>query len=66
MAGRFASLGCKLVLWDINEKGNQETLDMVQKLGATGRAYTVDLSNREKIYETASQVYMVLDFLLML
>lgn len=55
MSQKFAELGCKLVLWDINEKGNLETVQMVKALGAKVVAYTVDLSNREDIYATAEK-----------
>ncbi|XP_064597420.1 epidermal retinol dehydrogenase 2-like [Liolophura sinensis] len=53
---KFARLGCRLVLWDINESGNQETADEVKKYGARVYAYTVDLSKRDEVYKTAEQV----------
>lgn len=56
MSQRFAKLGCTLVLWDINEEGNEETASQVKELGAQVRAYTVDLSKREDIYRTADKV----------
>ena len=58
MSLRFAALGCRLVLWDVNESGNQETAELVQKAtpGAEVKAYTVDLSDREQIYRAADQV----------
>lgn len=34
IAARFAETGCKLVLWDIDEKGNQETKELCENLGA--------------------------------
>ncbi|CAI4230225.1 unnamed protein product [Auanema sp. JU1783] len=33
MAVEFAKLGCVLVLWDINEKGNKETKDLIDSTG---------------------------------
>ncbi|KAJ8322052.1 hypothetical protein KUTeg_000523 [Tegillarca granosa] len=56
MAVRFAQLGCRLVLWDINQSGNEETAQQVKAAGASVRTYTVDLSNREDIYKCAEKV----------
>jgi all-trans-retinol dehydrogenase (NAD+) len=56
MALRFAALGSELVLWDINAEGNEETAKHVRAHGAKVACYTVDLSDREKIYETANKV----------
>ena len=56
MAVKFANLGARLVLWDIDTNGNTETARQVKATGATVRAYTVDLSNREAVYATADQV----------
>ncbi|GMS85074.1 hypothetical protein PENTCL1PPCAC_7249, partial [Pristionchus entomophagus] len=56
MAIEFAKLGCTMVLWDINTAGNEETKAMLAKTGATVHAYTVDLSKREQINETAGKV----------
>ncbi|XP_055870969.1 protein dhs-3-like isoform X2 [Biomphalaria glabrata] len=53
---RFACLGCKLVLWDIDENGNRETYNQVKAITSEVKAYKVDLSKREDIYETAVQV----------
>lgn len=33
MAYEFGKLGARLVLWDINEKGNQETLKELESRG---------------------------------
>ncbi|KAH9496186.1 hypothetical protein Btru_010427 [Bulinus truncatus] len=56
MSLKFASLGCKVVLWDIDENGNKETYNQVKNFGAEVKAYRVDLSKREEIYETSVQV----------
>lgn len=56
MARRFAELGCRLVLWDIDPKGNEETARQCKNIGASARTYTIDLSNRDDIYKVASQV----------
>jgi len=54
MSQRFAKLGCQMVLWDINESGNQETASLLK--GVKVSTYTVDLSDREAIYKTAEKV----------
>ena len=55
MAQKFAGLGCKLVLWDINTKGNDETAELVAQLGAQVFTYQCDLSSREDIYDRAKE-----------
>uniref|UniRef100_A0A1I7ZMI0 Short-chain dehydrogenase/reductase 3 n=2 Tax=Steinernema glaseri TaxID=37863 RepID=A0A1I7ZMI0_9BILA len=56
LAERFALLGARLVLWDVNEKGNKETESMCKKIGAEVTSFTVDLSDRAAIYAAAEQV----------
>ncbi|TKR62464.1 hypothetical protein L596_026420 [Steinernema carpocapsae] len=56
LAQRFAVLGAKLVLWDVNEKGNKETADMCKSTGAEVATWTVDISDREAIYVAAKEV----------
>ncbi|XP_045183049.2 epidermal retinol dehydrogenase 2-like [Mercenaria mercenaria] len=56
MAVRFAKLKCRLVLWDVNEKGNVETLSMCQEYGVTAKAYTINLCDREDVYDIANKV----------
>lgn len=56
MAERFARLGCKLVLWDINGEWNEQTAGIVRDLGAVAYAYTCDLSKRDVVYQTANKV----------
>ena len=41
--------------WDVNEKGNEETIEMIEKEGNRAYAYTVDLSSREAIYSCAEK-----------
>ncbi|GMT16680.1 hypothetical protein PFISCL1PPCAC_7977, partial [Pristionchus fissidentatus] len=56
MAVEFAKRGCILVLWDVNEKGNEVTKALLGDTGATVHTYTVDLSKREQINEKAAKV----------
>ena len=48
--------GCRLILWDINEAGNNETRDMIIETGSEAYTYTVDVSNRHQVYATADKV----------
>jgi len=56
LAYRFARLGCKLVLWDINTEANEETAAGVRDLGAQVDCYMCNLGKRENVYEIANQV----------
>lgn len=55
-AYEFAKLKSKLVLWDINKHGIEETAAECRKLGAKAHAFVVDCSNREDIYSSAKKV----------
>lgn len=55
-AYEFAKLGSKLVLWDINKHGLQETAAECRSLGANVHTFVVDCSKREDIYSTARKV----------
>ena len=59
MALRFAKLKCRLVLWDVNEKGNEETLAMCKEHSVTVKAYKVDLSDRDDVYNVANKVKLI-------
>ncbi|CAG0896854.1 unnamed protein product, partial [Darwinula stevensoni] len=56
MCLRFSRLECKVVTWDVDAEGNEETVNMIRSEGGTAHAYQVDLCNREEIYETAKRV----------
>lgn len=56
---KFAELGCKkLVLWDINESGLQETKSLVEspKYGSRAWIYVVDVTRRHDVYSYATRV----------
>ncbi|CAH1774890.1 unnamed protein product [Owenia fusiformis] len=56
MSIRFAKLGCRLVLWDINKAGLDETANAVKQHGAISYTYVCDLSSRDDIYTAADKV----------
>jgi len=58
VAKRFASLGATVVLWDVNEKGNEETKRQILEDWSRAKVYAmkVDLCDRNDIYRVAEQV----------
>lgn len=56
MAIEFGKLGARIVLWDINEKQNTETKEILDEMGINSSTYTIDLSDSQQIYETAEKV----------
>lgn len=52
----FAKEGAYLVLWDCNAAANEHTAELARELGVQVHTYTVDLSKRQSIYETADRV----------
>uniref|UniRef100_A0A4W6G091 Short-chain dehydrogenase/reductase 3 n=1 Tax=Lates calcarifer TaxID=8187 RepID=A0A4W6G091_LATCA len=52
----FAKEGARLVLWDCDAAANEQTAKLARETGAEVHAYTVDLSKRQSIYETAGRV----------
>ncbi|XP_015674800.1 estradiol 17-beta-dehydrogenase 11 [Protobothrops mucrosquamatus] len=55
-AFEFAKRGSRLVLWDINKPGIQETAEECRKLGVEAYPYVVDCSLRDEIYTAAEKV----------
>ena len=53
MSTRFVEMGCDVVLWDINEDSIK---DMAKEFSSrcNCKAYKVDLSSREQIYQVPS------------
>ena len=56
MSKKFAKLGCKLVLVDVNSKANEETALEIKSDGGLAYPFTCDLSKREDIYRVADEV----------
>uniref|UniRef100_A0A3B3XXA4 Short-chain dehydrogenase/reductase 3 n=1 Tax=Poecilia mexicana TaxID=48701 RepID=A0A3B3XXA4_9TELE len=52
----FAKEGARLVLWDCDTVANERTAQMARKQGVEVRAYTVDLSKRQSVYDAAEKV----------
>ncbi|XP_075607439.1 estradiol 17-beta-dehydrogenase 11-like [Balearica regulorum gibbericeps] len=55
-AFEFAKRQSRLVLWDINKHGVEDTAAECERLGATVQAFVVDCSKREEIYSAAEKV----------
>ncbi|XP_062991338.1 17-beta-hydroxysteroid dehydrogenase 13-like [Elgaria multicarinata webbii] len=55
-AYEFAKRQSKMVLWDINKQGVEETAEECRKLGTTAHAFVVDCKNRDEIYRAAEKV----------
>lgn len=53
---QMAKLGAKLILWDLNEKQNEQTAKMIRDKGGEAFAFTCDISDQEEVSETADQV----------
>lgn len=56
LALRFSRLGCRVVLWDVNEKGNGETEKLLKEHGGQCYSYVCDVTDREKVYAVARRV----------
>ena len=53
---RFAELGCRLVLWDINGESIEAAALECRKFGVEVKTYTCDISERENVYTVAKKV----------
>lgn len=56
MACKMAKHGATIITWDVNTKGNKETVDMIERNGGKAFAFTVDITNRESVYEFAEKM----------
>lgn len=56
MALRFAALGCRLVLWDVNKEGLSKVAAEISAKGAKVSTNVVDVTDRELVYKTAKEV----------
>lgn len=62
MALKFAKLGAKVVVWDLNVAGLEETVKLVEEVRAKRESagkcyyYAVDISDRHAVYAAAERV----------
>lgn len=57
LALKYASLGATVVCWDINQTGNDETVNEIKKMGgAAAHGYKCDVSKREEVMQVADKV----------
>ncbi|XP_046812088.1 epidermal retinol dehydrogenase 2-like, partial [Lucilia cuprina] len=53
---RLAKMGTKVVIWDINKQGINETVKMVEECGGFCKGYVVDISKKEEVYQAAEVI----------
>lgn len=56
MAKKCCALGSTVVIWDVNEEFLKNTVSELTGTGGKIHAYKVDITDYEKVYETARQV----------
>ncbi len=56
MALKMAKQGAKIVLWDMSVEALEEAKKLITAAGAECRTYTVDVTDRERVYATAAEV----------
>ncbi len=60
MAKKFAKLGARMILVDINQSENEKTANEILVDGGNAQAFKCDLSNREEIYKLAENVILLI------
>lgn len=53
---RFARLGARLVLWDIDKNGNEETARLIKAAGGQAWTFQCNVADSKAVYETAAKV----------
>ncbi|GBM19596.1 Epidermal retinol dehydrogenase 2, partial [Araneus ventricosus] len=56
IALRFAKHGARIVVWDLNLSGAQETMKMVRDQGGEAFAFRCDVSQPQAVYDAAARV----------
>lgn len=55
IAKLLAQKGCKVICWDVNEAGNETTVQAIRSSGGEAYGFKVDVSNRHQVYEMAKK-----------
>lgn len=58
MAKKFASLGARCILVDVDEANNNKTAHEILQNGGRVKTFKCDLSNKDEIYSMAKQVFI--------
>ncbi|XP_065358018.1 estradiol 17-beta-dehydrogenase 11 [Calliphora vicina] len=53
---RLGKMGTKVIIWDINKQGINETVKMVEECGGYCKGYVVDISKKEEVYRAAEVI----------
>ena len=56
MAQRFAALGSRVVILDVNEAGMKETASLITKSNGSCVYYVCDVSNRQHVFSIAAKI----------
>lgn len=56
LALRLCRLGVHVVIWDINQDGIDETIELLRANGGTCIGYKVDISKKEEVYKAANAI----------
>ncbi|XP_076292024.1 short-chain dehydrogenase/reductase family 16C member 6-like isoform X3 [Lasioglossum baleicum] len=57
LALKYASLGATVVCWDLNQQGNDETVEEIKQLGGVkAYGYKCDVSKRDEVFKVAQKV----------
>ncbi|EDV91892.1 17-beta-hydroxysteroid dehydrogenase 13 [Drosophila grimshawi] len=56
MALQYASLGAKVICWDVNEQTNTQTVKEIKQAGGTAFGYVCNVVKREDVMELAAKV----------
>jgi all-trans-retinol dehydrogenase (NAD+) len=56
LAERFAKLGAKVIIWDINEENMKTTCSIVRRAGGLCHYFNCDVSDAKTVYATANKV----------
>lgn len=56
MSTKFANEGCKIAVWDFNQKMAEETAAMIKAKGGEAKVYICDVSNADAVKQAATKV----------